>query len=67
MPIEIDGEMYYTVTEAAEYLNISRETFYQSVKKRLQPYRVGVLKRLHYRKSDLDEFTGAEPVEYNGK
>jgi len=54
MPIEMDGETYYNATEAAKYLNVSKDTFYRRMKKRLQPYQVGGQERAQYRKSDMD-------------
>jgi len=54
MAIEMDSETYYNATEAAKYLKISKDTFYRSVKKRLQPYKLGYQQRAHYRKSEID-------------
>jgi predicted DNA-binding transcriptional regulator AlpA len=54
MPVERDGEIYYTAAEVARHLQISRVTFYKSVKERIQPYQLGFLKRVHYRKSEID-------------
>ena len=65
MPVETDGETYYTAAEAARYLGVSRETFYQNTKNLLKPYKVGVLKRTFYRKSDLDQLKGARPAYSN--
>lgn len=65
MPIDIDGEKYYTAAEAARYLQISRETFYQNVKDRLQPYHLGAFRRLHYRQTDLDRFKGAQTTPFD--
>jgi len=63
MPLEVEGEVYYTASEAAQYLNISRDTFYENVKEKLQPYKPGALKRVYYRRSDLDKFRGLHPTE----
>lgn len=63
MPLEVEGEVYYTASEAAQYLNISRDTFYENVKAKLQPYKPGALKRIYYRQSDLDKFRGLRPAE----
>lgn len=63
MPITVDGERYYTAKEAAEYLNISRDTFYRNVKRRLQAYHHGALRREYFRQSDLDRYKGIHPAE----
>jgi excisionase family DNA binding protein len=62
VPLVVDGETYYTATEAARYLHISRDTFYENVKDQLQPYRQGVRKRVYYRKSDLDQLQSIHPI-----
>ena len=54
MAIEREGETYYNATEAAKYLGISKDTFYRSVKDKLQQYQLGHQKRAHYRKSEID-------------
>ena len=56
MPVEIDGERYYSAKEAADYLGISRDTFSENVvkQKRLRGYKVGVFQRLYYKHSELD-------------
>ncbi len=63
MPIEINGERYYTVTEAAKYLGISRPTFYENVQSKIPEFKHGALRRIYYRQSDLDKFKGIHPVE----
>ncbi|HEX3643511.1 MAG TPA: helix-turn-helix domain-containing protein [Ktedonobacteraceae bacterium] len=63
MPITENGEVFYTAKEAAKFLNISRETFYNNVKDRLQPYTVGVLKRIRYKETDLEALKGIRPIE----
>lgn len=67
MPIEADGETYYTAAEAARYLDVSRETFYQNTKDLLKTYKVGVLKRTFYRKSDIDQLKGVRPATPGGE
>jgi excisionase family DNA binding protein len=62
LPLEIDGEIYYTAAEAARYLSIARDTFYRNVKDRLQTYRHGALRREYFRQSDLDRFRGVHPA-----
>lgn len=54
MPIDVQGERYFTATEAAKYLKISRESFYANVKDDLQAYTFGMLRRTYYRETDLD-------------
>ncbi|HYU77305.1 MAG TPA: helix-turn-helix domain-containing protein [Ktedonobacteraceae bacterium] len=63
MPIEINGETYYTAAEAARYLGVSRDAFTRNVKPHLQPYKHGALRREYFRRSDLDEYRGIRPVE----
>jgi excisionase family DNA binding protein len=65
MPIEAEGETYYTAAEAARYLGVSRETFYQNTKNLLKTYQIGVLKRTYYRKSDIDQLKGVRPTSPN--
>jgi excisionase family DNA binding protein len=54
LPIDFEGETYYTAIEAARYLSISKDTFYQNVKNRLRSYRLGPFRRGYYRQTDLD-------------
>jgi len=63
LPIQVDGENYYTAKEAAEYLRISRDTFYRNVKDRLQTYNYGALRREYFRQTDLDRYRGIRPAE----
>jgi excisionase family DNA binding protein len=65
MPITRDGETYYTASEAADYLGISRPTFYQNVQPHIREYKFGALRRTYYSKTDLDRFRSA--YEINGK
>ena len=51
MPLERNGEVYVTASEAARYLGISRETFYNNVQPQLQAYQLGAFKRFYYRRS----------------
>lgn len=62
MPLVLDNETYYTATEAARYLHISRDTFYENVRDKLQPYQQGFRKRLYYRQSDLDQLQHIHPI-----
>lgn len=65
MPLVIDNETYYTAAEAARYLNISRDTFYENVKDKLQPYQHGFRKRVYYRQSDLDKLQSVHPINHD--
>lgn len=65
MPIQIDGETYYTAAEAARYLGISRDTFYRNVREKIQVYKHGALRRDYFRQSELDKFKGIYPAEEN--
>jgi excisionase family DNA binding protein len=63
LPIDMDGEVYCTATEAARLLGVSRDTFNRNVAPQLQQYKFGVLRRIYYRQSDLQQFRGPYPVE----
>jgi len=63
MSLEVDGEQYFSATEAAKYLSISRDTFYENVRDKLQPYKHGALKRVYYRRADLDKIKDIVPIE----
>jgi hypothetical protein len=63
MPVIHNGEKYLTAAEASKHLGISRDTFYRSVKARLEQYNLGVFKRPFYKQSDLDALQGPHPVE----
>ena len=63
MPIEVDGEIYYTAAEAARDLGISRDTFHRNVSPHLQQYKFGVLRRIYYRQADLEQFRGVQAIE----
>jgi excisionase family DNA binding protein len=63
LSLSVDGENYYTAKEAAEYLGISRDTFYRNVKDRLPTYNYGALRRQYFRQSDLDRFKGIRPAD----
>lgn len=56
MPIQVNHETYYTASEAANYLDISRTTFYKNVQPHLQEYKFGILRRIYYRQADLDQY-----------
>jgi hypothetical protein len=60
---EVDGETYYTASEAARYLGIARDTYNRNVRDRIPVYHLGALRREYFRQSDLDRYRGARPVE----
>lgn len=63
MPIEVEGEIYCTAAEAARQLSIARDTFNRNVAPHLQQYKFGVLRRIYYRQSDLEQFRGPRPID----
>ena len=63
MPLSIEGETYYTASEAIKYLGVSRDTFYQRLREEPIPrYEQGLLKRVYYRQSDLDQLKAIRRV-----
>lgn len=60
--IHIDGELFYTASGAAAYLNIKRGLFYASIRGRIQAYKLGARKSNLYRQSDLEPFRAVYPV-----
>lgn len=54
--VEFDGEIYLIATKAAKYIGISRCQFYSNVKPYVHPHKIGGRRRLHYRRSDLEQF-----------
>ncbi len=67
MPIDVNGETYYNVTESAKYLHVSKPTFYKNVQPRITEYRLGAFNRPYYRKSDLDKYLGVRPADDEDK
>ena len=63
LPIDVEGETYCTAAEAARQLGIARDTFNRNVAPYLQQYQFGVLRRIYYRQSDLDQFRKPHPIE----
>lgn len=63
MPRTEHGETYVTAQEAAADLGISRTAFLKNILPHLQPYQFGGLKRVYYKKADLDQFKGVRPIE----
>ena len=63
VPIQIDGETYYTAAEAARYLGVSRDAFTRNVKPHVRSYKHGALRREYFLRSDLDGYRGIHPVE----
>lgn len=56
MPRKVNDETYYTASESADYLDISRPTFYKNVQPQLQEYTFGIVRRIYYRQADLDQY-----------
>ncbi len=68
MPIDIDGETYYSVNEACEYLDITRDTLYRRINEgRLQKYTPGAKNRTYFRLKDLDALRTPRPVNHESK
>ena len=63
MSIIENQEEFYTASEAAKFLGISRDTFYRSVKNQIQQYQLGVLKRAYYKLADLQRLKAIRPKE----
>ncbi len=64
MPIEMDGEMYYSTEEACDYLGISRDTLNRMTKDgRLRKYRRGFARTVYYRQSEMDALKAIRPVD----
>lgn len=61
--IQVDDEEYLLAAEAARFLGVSRVKFYDDCQPLLHPCKVGVLKRWHYRKSELAAINRVQPVE----
>jgi hypothetical protein len=56
MMIEINGEVFYTAKDAANYLGIRRPMFYANVKPQVHAYQFASRRRLLYRQADLEPF-----------
>lgn len=55
MPIQMDGEVYYSTDEACDYLGVSRDTLNRMTKDgRLHKYRQGFARTIYYRQAELD-------------
>ncbi len=55
MPIQMDGETYYSTDEACDYINVSRDTLNRMTKDgRLHKYRQGFSRTVYYRQIELD-------------
>ncbi|QBD82208.1 DNA-binding protein [Ktedonosporobacter rubrisoli] len=65
MPISIDGDEYYTIEEARQYLGgISRETLRKKAQKNgIKRYAKGISRTIYYRKSDLDQLNELRPLD----
>ena len=68
MPEEIEGKLYLTTAEAAEYLGVSQGWFTRTVvsKYKLQGYKRGVGREIYYQKTDLEPILSLRPVEVGG-
>ncbi len=69
MPEEIEGKLYLTTAEAAEYLGVSQGWFTRTVvsKYKLQGYKRGVGREIYYEKIDLEPILSLRPVEVGGE
>lgn len=55
MPIEMNGETYYSTQEALKYLGVTRDTLNRMARGgRLSKYQKGFAKTVYYRKVELD-------------
>jgi excisionase family DNA binding protein len=67
MPIEIDGETYYSVNEACGYLGITRDTLYRRINEgRLQKYTHGAKNRTYFLLKDLAALRTPRPATNHG-
>lgn len=54
MPINLNNETYYSVSEALAYLGIARDTLYRRIDEgKLQKYKHGAKNRVYFRLTDL--------------
>lgn len=60
--VEIDGEIYYTASAAADYLQISRFMFYSNVRPAIQAYQFAARRRRLYKQIDLEPFRQVQTV-----
>jgi len=59
-----NGETYYTVKEASEYLGISRQALNGYVRRnKLQKYERTLARRVFFKKSELDRMKAIRPSE----
>ena len=64
MPIDIDNETYYSVSEALVYLGIARDTLYRRIDEgKLQKYKHGAKNRVYFRLTDLKALKELHPVD----
>jgi excisionase family DNA binding protein len=64
MPIEMDGETYYSTGEACSYLGVSRDTLNRMTKDgRLHKYRRGFARTTYYRKTELEALRSLRQVD----
>jgi hypothetical protein len=64
MSVIVDGEEFYSVPEACEYLGgISSQTLRLRARANgVQAYRQGISRNVYYKKSDLDRMKAFRPV-----
>ncbi len=66
MPIEINGKIFYTTKEAAEYAGTSRATLYTLKEAgKLHQYKKGFSRIVYWSKEELDEIKGLHQVDNN--
>lgn len=64
MPIVVDNVEYMSVSEACEYLGVSRQTLRLRAKENhMIAYKQGVTRNVYYKKSDLDSLKALRPVD----
>jgi hypothetical protein len=60
--VTIAGEIYHNASSATRHLEITRIMFYRNVKPTIKAYKPKSGRRILYKQSDLDSFTGVLPV-----
>jgi hypothetical protein len=60
--ITVGKDTYLVATEAAKELKVSRVTFYKRYRRLLQAFRIGELRRAHYKLSDVAQLNSVEPM-----
>ena len=66
MPIQKDGETFYTTEEACDYLGVSRDTLNRMTKDgRLHKYQQGFARTVYYSQSELDALKSMRRIDDN--